>query len=222
MSALQPTRTSSPAGSSTSGTRDAILQAAREYLWTRPFREMTVRSHMAEMPLSRPAFYQYFPDVHALMETLLESLREEILGVAKPWLLGTGDPVVLLRDTMKGLVKVSYRRGPILRAASDAATSDVRMESAWTGFLHDFDDVVANRIAADQAQELIPTFDARSMAIALNRLDAYTLIDAFGTRPRRSQEPVLEAITRVWISSLYGAKWLNLPDSTLVRKPTDL
>jgi Fe-S-cluster formation regulator IscX/YfhJ len=95
------------------------------------------------------------------------------------------------------------------------------MESAWTGFLHDFDDVVANRIAADQAQELIPTFDARSMAIALNRLDAYTFIDAFGTRPRRSQAPVLEAITRVWISSLYGTKWLDSPESTLVRKTTD-
>ena len=197
------------------------MKAALEYLWTRPFREMTVRSLMAEMPLSRPAFYQYFPDVHALMETLLESLRDEILGVAQPWLFGTGDPVVLLRDTMKGLVKVSYRRGPVLRAASDAATSDSRMESAWTGFLHDFDDVVANRIAADQAQELIPTFDARSMAVALNRLDAYTFIDAFGTRPRRNPEPVLEAITRVWMSSLYGAKWLNLPESTLVRKPTD-
>lgn len=201
------------------GTRQAILDAAQEFLWTRPFREMTIRSLMAETDVSRPAFYQYFSDVHVLMETLLDDLRDEILGVVEPWVLGTGDPVSLLRQSLDGLVRVCYRRGPILRAASDAATSDNRMETAWTSFLHDFDDVVTERITADQAQKLIPPLDARPMAIALNRLDAYTLIDAFGTRPRRRPEPILDAITRIWVSTLYGPQHLAKEKPPLERQP---
>lgn len=226
MSVPSRTRVAAPSSASetpkrTPKTREAILDAAQEYLWDRPFREMTVRSLMAGMPVSRPAFYQYFDDVHVLMETLLATLRDEILGAAEPWIFGTGDPVILLRDSLGGLVRVCYRRGPILRATSDAATSDSRMETAWRGFLKDFDDVVADRIEADQAQGLIPSLDARPMAIALNRLDAYTLIDAFGTRPRRRPQPVLDTICRLWISSLYGPDRLERTESALDRKPTN-
>jgi len=222
MSAAQQSRTSqstrrTQSSEQAAGTREEILEAAQEFLWTRPFREMTIRSLMAETTVSRPAFYQYFEDVHELMETLLESLADEILSVAEPWLVSTGDPVGPLRESLDGLVRICYRRGPILRASSDAATSDSRMESAWTGFLKGFDDVVASRIEADQAQGLIPSFDAQPIAVALNRLDAYTFIDAFGTRPRRRPEPVLDAISRLWISSLYGTKRLEGASSDLVR-----
>lgn len=38
----------------------------------------------------------------------------------------------------------------------------------------------------------------------LNRVDASLYIRAFGQRPRRQPAPVLDAIARVWISTLYG------------------
>ena len=66
-------------------------------------------------------------------------------------------------------------------------------------------------------QGLIPDFDARPVAIALNRLDAYTLIQAFGQRPRSQPEPVREALARIWISTLYGSEWLGNESSNLVR-----
>lgn len=200
-------------------TRQIILNAAQDFLWIRPFREMTVRSLMAETSVSRPAFYQYFDDVHELMETLLAALRDEVLEVAKPWLLGNGDPVALLRETLDGLVRVCYRRGPILRATSDAATTDSRMEAAWTAFLQGFDDVVTDRIETDQQQGLIRSFAARPMAIALNRMNAYTFIDAFGMRPRRKREPVLETITRIWIYSLYEPQQIEDGQLALERQP---
>ena len=82
----------------------------------------------------------------------------------------------------------------------------------------EFDDAASARIEADQEQGLIPHFDARPVAIALNRLDAYTLIEAFGQRPRSQPEPVREALARIWISTLYGAEWLGKGSSDLVRK----
>jgi AcrR family transcriptional regulator len=185
-------------------TRAAIVDGALEFLWSRPFREMTVRSLMASTGVSRSAFYQYFKDVHDLMETLLHEVEAGILEVAAPWFTGEGDPVEQLREALSGLVRVCYQQGPIIRAVADAAPTDARLEKSWTGLLSRFDDVVAARIEADQQSGLIPEFDARPVAVALNRLDAFTLIHAFGRRPRSQPEPVLESITRIWVSTLYG------------------
>jgi len=198
-------------------TRTAILNAALDFVWSHPFRDMTVNSLMASTDVSRSAFYQYFRDLHEVMQALLEMLQGEIFDVAQPWLTGVGDPVALLNETLAGLVTVCYERGPFLRAVTDAATTDERFENDWRGFLEGFDVSATARIEADQAQSLIPDFDAAQVAIALNRLNAYGLIQAFGQHPRRRQQPVQEALARIWISTLYGARWHGKGASTLVR-----
>jgi len=199
-------------------TRAAILNAALDFLWSNPFRDMTVSSLMAATGVSRSAFYQYFKDRHEVMERLLNILQGEIYDVAENWLTGVGDPVALLSETVTGLVRLLHQRGPIVRAVADAAPSDRRLERAWLQFLGEFDDAASARIEADQKQGLIPEFDARPVAIGLTRLNAYTLIEAFGQHPRNEPEPVREALARVWISTLYGSEWLGKESSDLVRK----
>ena len=83
-------------------------------------------------------------------------------------------------------------------------------------FLVGFDDAASARIEADQKQGLIPGFEARPVAFALNRLNAYTLLQAFGRHPRMQPGLAREALTRVWISSLYGSERLG-KESLLVR-----
>jgi AcrR family transcriptional regulator len=199
-------------------TRATILNAALDLIWSHPFRDMTVSSLMASTGVSRSAFYQYFNDLHELMETLLDMLQQEIFEVAKPWLEGVGDPVTLLRETVAGLVHVCYQRGPFLRAITDAAVTDPHLENAWLQFLAGFDDAATARIEADQKQALIPDFEARPVAFALNRLNAYTLLQAFGQHPRKQPEPVREVLAQIWISTLYGSEWFGNESSDLVRK----
>jgi len=198
-------------------TRAAILNAALEFIWSRPFREMTVNSLMASTDLSRSAFYQYFEDIHKVMETLLQMLAEEIFMSSNRWLEGAGDPVALMNETFEGLTRTCYQHGPFLRAVSDAATTDERFEKDWLQFLAAFDDAGIARIEADQAQGLIVAFDARPVAFALNRLNAYTFIEAFGQRPRKPPKPIQEALGRIWISTLYGTEWSEKDSSSLVR-----
>jgi AcrR family transcriptional regulator len=198
-------------------TRAAILDAALEFIWSHPFRDMTVKSLTTSAGLSRSAFYQYFDDLHDLMETLLDMLKGEVMAVTGPWFTGVGDPIALLNESLTGLVEVCYRLGPILRATDDAAASDKRLEHAWAQFFGQFNDAVTARIEADQEQGLIPDFDARPVAIALNCLDAYTLIKAFGQRPRSKPEPVREALVRIWVSTLYGSESIGKASSNLVR-----
>jgi len=199
-------------------TRAVILNAALKFIWSRPFREMNVNSLMATTDLSRSAFYQYFTDIHKVMETLLQLLAEEIFASSNHWLDGVGDPVVLLSEAFEGLTQTCYRNGPFLRAVSDAATTDERFEKDWTQFLGGFDEAGVTRIEADQEQGLIAAFDARPVAFSLNRVNAYTFIDAFGQRPRSKPKPIQEALARIWISTLYGAEWAEKGASNLVRK----
>ena len=198
-------------------TRAAILNAALDFVWTHPFRDMTVASLMESTGLSRSAFYQYVSDLQEVMETLLTMLQEEIFTAVEPWLAGVGDPVALLNEMLTGLVDVCHARGPFLRGITDAASVDPRLETAWVEFLGGFDDAATARIEADQKQGLIPDFEARPVAFAINRLDAYTLLQAFGQHPRKQPEPVREALTRIWISTLYGAQWMEKQSSDLVR-----
>lgn len=195
-------------------TRQAILDGALKFLWTQPFRELTVGELMALTGTSRPAFYQYFTDLHDLMENLLHEMEDEIFGVAEPWFQGDGNPIPLLENSLSGLVKVCYQRGPILRGVADAAPMDARLERAWSAFVESFDDAVSDRIEQHQAAGLIKPFDARPVAMALNRMDAYLVIEHFGRRPRGNPKSVQEAITRIWISTLYGDKTLGKPQTS--------
>jgi AcrR family transcriptional regulator len=189
-------------------TRQAILDASLKFLWTHPFRDLTVGELTSLAGTSRSAFYQYFKDLHDLMEVLLRGMEEEILTVTSAWFQGEGDPIPLLRDSLENMVRVCYQRGPILRAVTDAAPMDERLEKAWTHFVKDFDDAVTHRIEQHQAAGLIKPFDARPVAMALNRMDAYLVIHHFGRRPRGNQKSVQDAVLRVWISTLYGDKAL--------------
>ena len=199
-------------------TRAVILNAALEFIWSHPFRELSVNSLMASTGLSRAAFYQYFEDIHKMMETLLHMLAEEIFASANIWLEGVGDPVALLNESFQGLTQSCYQHGPFLRAVADASTTDERFEKSWGQFLSAFDDAGNARIQADQAQGLIATFDSRPVIFALNRVNAYTFIDAFGQRPRKQPKPIQEALARIWVSTLYGAQYVEKGASNLIRK----
>lgn len=198
-------------------TRAAILNCALEFIWLRPFRDLTVNALMAMTGMSRSAFYRYFGDLHALMESLLDLLKEEVYAVTGPWFEGKGDPVILCNESLSGLVDVCHRLGPILRAANDAAATEEKYEKVWKQFILNFDDSATARIEADQQQGLIREFDARPVAEALNRLNVLTLLDAFGQHPRKQPEPVYDALARIWIPTLYGSEWLDGRTSDLVR-----
>jgi hypothetical protein len=123
-----------------------------------------------------------------------------------------------LRETLSGSVDVCYERGPFLRAFADAAATDTRIEKAWMDFLSSFDDLGTPVIEADQKQGLISAFDVYPVIFALNRLSASTLTLAFGQHPRKPKEPILEALERIWISTLYGSEFLEIGSTPLIRK----
>jgi len=186
--------------------RRLITGAAVTFLFERPFRELTVAELMRSTGLSRPAFYQYYRDLHELMESLLGGLVDSIGAVGNPWLSGEGEPLEALRESLRGVVNVLAENGPILRAVSEAAPHDERLERAWSAFMGHWDTEVSERIRIQQASGLVAPFDAWSMANALNALNATVFVEAFGRPPRRDPAAVLETLHRIWVGSIYGPR----------------
>ena len=198
-------------------TRAEILDAAFDFLWSRPFRDMTVNALMETIPISRTAFYKHFDDIHGLMKALLTRLESEIMEGVSPWLSDDGDPVALLYESLAAEVQIGYRYGPFIKAVSDAAGTNAELEDEWNWLLDRFDAAVIERVTADQELGLIEAFDPRPVATALNRVNAAMYVRKFGHRPRSQPQPVIDAITRLWISALYGQQWATSHTSTLIR-----
>ena len=88
-------------------------------------------------------------------------------------------------------------------AVADAAPNDDRLEQVWETFLASFDEVVAARIAEDQAKGVTPEFDPYPVARALNRMNASILTSSFARGRKADKEDVLSAFLRIWLSTLY-------------------
>ena len=192
----------------------AILAAARSFLSERPFREMKVEDVMARTGLSRPAFYAYFKDRYELVTRLLEGIGGLLFAVDRRWLVG--DPgagreasVAVLEEALRGEAETFEVYGPVLRAISDAASYDGRVEEVYRfGLIERLIVAVAARISRDveagiSPPDLVPEETARALVFMTERY----LIDAYGTSsPQRADpgEAVVRTLVAVWTSTLYG------------------
>ena len=180
------------------------MDSAVRVLWKRAFRDLTVGELMAGTSLSRPAFYQYFANLHELIESLFGDLEILLHDTADPWINGEGEPIAALRKSLGGIVQTCVEHGPILRAVSEAAPFDRRLERVWTTYFRRWDEAIEGRIKAQQREGLIPRMDALRTAQALNALDNALMIAEFGRRPQGDPRAALDTLHRIWVSTLYG------------------
>ena len=185
--------------------RREIMDSAVRFLWEHNFRDLTIGELMADTPLSRPAFYQYFKDLHELIESLLSEVGAVMHRTAHPWISGEGEPISALWESQQGVVQTCVDHGPIFRAVAEAAPLDERLERTWLAFTGGWDVLVEARIKAQQKEGLISkSLDARRIANALNSLDTALLIAEFGRRPQGNPKAVLETIHHIWVATLYS------------------
>jgi AcrR family transcriptional regulator len=181
------------------------MESAVRFLWEHNFRDLTIGELMADTPLSRPAFYQYFTDMHELVESLLSDVGAVMHQKANPWITGEGEPIAALRESLKGVVQTCVDHGPVFRAVSEAAPLDERLEQTWSAFMGIWDDQVEARIKVQQRDGLISkSLNAKRIAKALNSLDATLLISQFGRRRQGNPRTVLDTLHHIWVATLYS------------------
>jgi TetR/AcrR family transcriptional regulator, ethionamide resistance regulator len=192
----------------------AILAAARSFLERNAFREMTVERVMARTGLSRPAFYAYFRDRYELVTRVLEGIGGLLFAVDRRWLAGAEESReearLILADALRRGAETFVRYGPVLRAISEAASQDERLEEVYRyGLIERLICSVAERIERDRERGLTAKgVDPEETARALVLMTERYLLDAFGkpeARPSREKtEAVVETLVAVWASTLYG------------------
>lgn len=194
----------------------AILAAARAVLEERPFREMTVEAVMERTGLSRPAFYAYFRDRYEVVTRLLEGIGGLIFAADRRWLADeAGGGVEEARETLRRALRAGSETfavyGRVLRAISDAASHDARVEQVYRfGLIERLVGAVAARISRDVAAGRSPgDLDPHETARALVLMTERYLLDAFGSPqaavPEGKAETVAETLERVWTRTLYGS-----------------
>ena len=191
----------------------AILAAGRAFLEEHPFREMTVEGVMVRTGLSRPAFYAYFKDRYDLVTRLLEGVGGLLFALDWRWLSGSPgehDARDVLVDALRAGSQTFVEYGPVLRAISDAAGYDARVEEVYRGGLIErLIKAVATRIARDiEAGVTTGNLDPEQTARALVLMTERYLLDAFGRPERRPSRREIEAVfgtlEEVWVRTLYG------------------
>jgi AcrR family transcriptional regulator len=191
-----------------------ILAAGRAFLEEHPFREMTVEGVMVRTGLSRPAFYAYFKDRYDLVTRLLEGVGGLLFALDWRWLSGTpegDDARGVLVDALRAGSETFVEYGPVLRAISDAAGYDARVEEVYRGgLIQRLVAAVAARISRDIEAGVTPdVLDPEQTAQALVLMTERYLLDAFGRperRPsRRETGTILDTVEEVWVRTLYGS-----------------
>jgi TetR/AcrR family transcriptional regulator, ethionamide resistance regulator len=190
-----------------------ILAAGRAFLEEHPFREMTVESVMVRTGLSRPAFYAYFKDRYDLITRLLEGVGGLLFALDWRWLSGAADgndARQVLVEALRAGSETFVEYGPVLRAISDAAGYDARVEEVYRGgLIQRLMAAVAARISRDIEAGVTPAqLDPEQTARALVLMTERYLLDAFGQPEkgpsRRETQAILTTVEQVWVRTLYG------------------
>jgi AcrR family transcriptional regulator len=183
-----------------------ILAAAENFLREFPYREMTVDDVMSRTGLSRPSFYEYFRDRSHLVLKLTERLGARNQANGEPWLYGQ-ESVSDLRAVMRSLAELYVTEGHLLRALSDAAASDHRVEAGYRKMIDSLIENAAKRIRTEMERGTIALgdhIDPHEIATALMLMNERYLVERLGRRPQADPKLVAETLLAIWLRVLYG------------------
>lgn len=185
-------------------TRRRILDTAFALLEDRRWHEITLEQVMAEAGLTRTAFYRYFPSRETLLVGLLEELAVQLEDLPSEWQQGTGDPIPELRRAVAALTALYTRVGRLLNAVAEAATHDDQIRGLYMGLADRLVASVAARIAAEVEAGRSEVEDPVEVARALIWMNEGYLQAQFGREPLGDHARAADALSDVWIATVYG------------------
>ena len=129
--------------------RQRILDATRQILQDKPFRDLTVDELMSASGLSRTGFYRYFPDREAVLLDLLEEVFGELADARDAELVGADFDDA---SSMGRLTELLAANQAVLKAITDAAPGDEDLDRAYRAFMHSYwiDDLTARIVEAQR------------------------------------------------------------------------
>ena len=178
--------------------RAATLELAEEM----PFKDLTVDQIARAAGISRTAFYFYFRSKHDLLRAAMEEVSDETYREADRWWHGEGEPRVLIKAAIEGVVAVYLRHANLMRVGQEVAMYDAEMGDLWQELIDRFITATADHLrrerAAGRLRDLDPEETAESLVWMMERCNYVYL--GLG---RRDSRHVVETLTAIWYHALY-------------------
>lgn len=182
-----------------------ILDAAEAFLQEHDFRDLTVDAVMSGTGMRRSAFYNYFADRNELIMRLIESIGDEMMDVARPWLEHSGPAREALGAGLDQVVEIYARHGRLLYAVHEASYHDHEVERLYRAFLIDsFVEAVTKRLRQERRAGRSTVTRAHDVAHALLVMNVNVLAERLGRSPADSPRAVAQTLRFMWEQVVYG------------------
>jgi AcrR family transcriptional regulator len=189
--------------------KQQILDAARQELETRPFRDLTVDDLMKSTGFGRTAFYRYFPDREAVLIELLDQLWGELREAkdaagfgARVEEFGSFDDEAVVR-----FYDLMAKNRALLKAIADAAGGDDDLEESYRRLMHDYwiGDLLA-RVTDAQAHGFGTELDPELTAEALGWMVERFVTQSVDREPREIVDTIVTIVTRCVFGPSFAPK----------------
>jgi AcrR family transcriptional regulator len=183
--------------------RERLVAAATELVRDRSFYELSVTDVTERAGIERTIFYRHFDD---LADLLLRAATEAIESLYEAQVELDADrqegDLETVRAAIEPAVRVYQRHGPVIRAVTEAGTSNPQIAARGAELRRRFNELTAGSLARLPGLLDNPPTDVAESARALNLLNEAYLRDAFGHEPRVSAEVAIETLTEIWAAFL--------------------
>ncbi|MEO8814126.1 MAG: TetR/AcrR family transcriptional regulator, partial [Mycobacterium sp.] len=184
--------------------RRRLLDAAHHLLESQPWADISLDHITSAAEVARTAFYRHFEDRQQLLMAMLDDVGLELGHVADDWLADSEDPGAELRASLTGLTAVFVEHGRLIQAISDTARHDGEISDLYAALADGLVTATSRRIEADVAAGRSHITQPREVARALTWMNERYLLASFGQVPFGDPAAATDALTTVWISTLYG------------------
>lgn len=188
--------------------RADILAATRRLLEERRFDEISVADILSAAGVSRGTFYFYFARKHEVLAALVRDAVQRGHEAARPWLTHEGEDErrAAVRHGISEGAALWREQAPVLRAIVENWRGDPELTELWLGQMNSYTDATAARIESDTGAGAYP------LAAALTWLgERLYYLAALDIAPFGNQDTLVDVLTRIWMSSVYGTD----PDGAL-------
>ncbi|WP_395309422.1 TetR/AcrR family transcriptional regulator [Mycobacterium sp. AMU20-3851] len=187
--------------------QQAILDTATRLIERRSFADISVDDLAKGAGISRPTFYFYFASKEAVLLSLLDPLIKRA---------DTGFDDAL--DSMPTEPHEAIRRGieiffssfgshpATARAGAEAVNSSPEFRAVWAGLMQKWINLTAALITAERQRGAAPeTLPALDLATSLNLMNERMMMAALtDERPSVPADRVVDTLTHIWLTSIYG------------------
>jgi AcrR family transcriptional regulator len=170
------------------------------------FADLTVEELARRAGVSRMTFYAHWSNKYELLAEVAGETVRELAAAASGWLEGpaTGDPREEVARALGAVLAGLRAHAALIRATSDAAAADDRVNQLWDETVDGFAAMAARRIRRDQAAGLArEDIDPESTARALCWMIERVLYRAGGRSAAVPSDAETQAMAGIWLHALY-------------------